>query len=95
MAKRAGAVQGALIHLGDAWIMLNSARPGCASPAQAGTQAQSLTVLGDDVDAHFEIAKSEDAKIVEGLHETEYGERQYGAEDIEGYRWLFSITLGA
>ncbi len=30
------------------------------------------------------------AKIVEDLHETTYGERQYGAEDLDGHRWLFS-----
>lgn len=29
-------IQGAQMHLGDAWIMLNSARPGRVSPAQAG-----------------------------------------------------------
>jgi uncharacterized glyoxalase superfamily protein PhnB len=23
-------------------------------------------------------------------HETVYGERQYGAEDLEGHHWLFS-----
>ena len=83
-------VEGAQMHLGDAWIMLNSARPGRTSPAQAGFQTQSLTVFVDDVDAHFERAKSAGGKIVEDLHETEYGERQYGAEDIEGHHWLFS-----
>src|SRR6266481_9948255 len=36
-------VDGAQMHLGDAWIMLNSARSGCASPAQVGHQTQSLT----------------------------------------------------
>ena len=85
-----GRVEGAQMHLGDAWIMLNSARPGRASPAQVGHDTQSLTVFVDDVDAHFERAKSAGAKIVEGLHETEYGERQYGAEDLEGHHWLFS-----
>ena len=85
-----GCVDGAQMHLGDAWIMLNSARPGSARPAQAGLQTQSLTVFVDDVDAHFERAKSAGAKIVEDLHETEYGERQYGAEDLEGHHWLFS-----
>jgi uncharacterized glyoxalase superfamily protein PhnB len=83
-------VDGAQIHLGDAWIMLNSARPGCASPAQVGCQTQSLTVFVDDVDAHFERAKSARAMIVEDLHETVYGERQYGVEDLEGHHWLFS-----
>jgi uncharacterized glyoxalase superfamily protein PhnB len=78
------------MHLGDAWIMLNSARAGSASPAQAGHQTQSLTVFVDDVDAHFERAKLAGAKIVEDLHETAYGERQYGVEDLEGHHWLFS-----
>jgi uncharacterized glyoxalase superfamily protein PhnB len=85
-----GAVQGAQMHLGDAWIMLNSARPGRTSPAQAGYETQSLTVFVDDVDAHFERAKAAGAKIVEDLNETAYGERQYGVEDPEGHHWLFS-----
>ena len=38
-----GPVQGAQIHLGDAWIMLNSARAGRASFTQLGAQTQSLT----------------------------------------------------
>jgi uncharacterized glyoxalase superfamily protein PhnB len=85
-----GTVQGAQMHLGEAWIMLNSARPGRTSPAQAGYETQSLTVFVDDVDAHFERAKAAGAKIVEDLHETAYGERQYGVEDLEGHHWLFS-----
>src|SRR5262245_9889620 len=50
--------QGAQMHLGDAWIMLRSARAGSASPAQIGQMTQSLTVFVDNVDAHFERAKS-------------------------------------
>lgn len=85
-----GPVQGAQMHLGNAWIMLGSTRPGRASPAQVGLRTQSLTVFVDDVDVHFERAKSAGAKIVEELHETPYGERQYGVEDLEGHHWLFS-----
>jgi len=85
-----GRVDGAQMHLGDAWIMLNCARPGRASPAQVGHDTQSLTVFVNDVDAHFQKAKAAGAKIVEDLHETEYGERQYGVEDLEGHHWLFS-----
>ena len=84
-----GAIDGAQMHLGNAWIMLKGARGG-ASPAQLGYGTQSLTVFVDDVDAHFQQAKSAGAKIVEDLHETMYGERQYGVEDLEGHRWLFS-----
>jgi uncharacterized glyoxalase superfamily protein PhnB len=86
----AGPVSGAQMHLGDAWIMLRTARPGSASPAQVGHWTQSLTVFVDDVDAHFNKAKAAGAKIVEDLNETAYGERQYGVEDLDGHHWLFS-----
>jgi uncharacterized glyoxalase superfamily protein PhnB len=85
-----GAISGAQMHLGDAWIMLNHADEGCKSPAQLGYGTQSLTVFVNDVDAHFHKAKSAGAKIVEDLHVTEYGERQYGVEDLDGHHWLFS-----
>jgi len=88
--ESAGRVAGAQMHLGDAWIMLHSTRLGRASPAEVGHQTQSLTVFVEDVDAHFERAKLAGARIVEDLHETEYGERQYGVEDLEGHHWLFS-----
>ena len=87
---RYGAPDGAQLHLGDAWIMINRSRPGRASPAQAGCGTQSLTIFVDDVDGHFERAKASGARIVEDLHETEYGERQYGVDDLEGHHWLFS-----
>src|SRR6266571_1873944 len=65
-----GPVQGAQMHLGDAWIMLNSARAGRSSPAQLGAETQSLTVFVEDVDAHFARARSAGARITEELHET-------------------------
>jgi uncharacterized glyoxalase superfamily protein PhnB len=85
-----GPVSGVQMRLGKACIMLNSFGPGTASPAQVGHYTQMLTVFVDDVEAHFERAKSAGAKIVEELHETCYGELQYGAEDLDGHRWLFS-----
>jgi uncharacterized glyoxalase superfamily protein PhnB len=85
-----GPVSGAQMHLGEAWIMLRSARTGEVSPMQVGHSTQSLTVFVEDVDAHYQRAKSAGAKIVEELHETCYGEQQYGVKDLEGHHWLFS-----
>ncbi len=85
-----GPVQGAQMHLGNAWIMLTSSRPGRESPSRLGQWTQSLSVFVEDVDAHYEHAKAAGVKVVEELHETAYGERQYGAEDPEGHHWLFS-----
>ena len=85
-----GPVSGAQMYLGNAYLMVKSARSGGVSPAQPGYRTQYLTVFVDDVDAHYERTKSAGAKIVEELNETCYGERQYGVEDLEGHVWLFS-----
>lgn len=85
-----GLVSGAQMHLGNAIIMLTRARAGTAIPVQVGGWTQSLTVFVEDVDGHFDKAQSAGVKIVEPLHETVYGERQYGAEDLAGHHWLFS-----
>jgi uncharacterized glyoxalase superfamily protein PhnB len=85
-----GAPSGAQMHLGDAWIMLESADAGQKTPAELGYGTQSLTIFVPDVDAHFSKAKSAGAAIVEDLHETVYGERQYGARDLDGHHWLFA-----
>jgi uncharacterized glyoxalase superfamily protein PhnB len=81
---------GAQVHLGDAWMMLESVKPNSSTPAQLGARTQSLTIFVDDVAAHYTKAKSAGATIVEELHETIYGELQYAALDFEGHHWLFS-----
>lgn len=87
---RYGEPSGAQMHLGNAYIMVRSARPGDATAKPGSEQTASLTVFVDDVEAHFRQAKSAGAKIVEELHEVMYGEKQYGVEDLDGHRWLFS-----
>lgn len=87
---RYGEPNGAQMHLGNAYIMVRSARPGDATGKPGPEQTASLTVFVDDVEAQFRQAKSAGAKIVEELHEVMYGEKQYGVEDLEGHRWLFS-----
>jgi len=85
------APKGAQLLLEGACIMVRTARAGSSSPARCGCMTQSLTVFVEGIDAHYEHAKAADGvKIVEELHETEYGERQYGAVDLEGHHWLFA-----
>jgi len=82
-------VQGAQLHIGNVFIMVNSARSGRSSPAELGSETQSLTIFLEDVEAHY--ARTRDAaRIVEPPHETEYGEFQYGVLDLEGHHWLFA-----
>lgn len=47
-------------------------------------------VYVEDVDAHFERARKFGAKIVNPPTTCPFGERQYSAEDLAGYRWAFS-----
>jgi uncharacterized glyoxalase superfamily protein PhnB len=84
---------GAQLHLGNAWIMVNAASPGRAAPATVGACTQTLTIFFPDpetVTAQFEKVKNSNANIVEALHETEYGELQFGVVDPDGHRWLFA-----
>lgn len=83
-------VSGVQLHLGDAYIMIAGSREKTASPASLGRCTQTLTIFVADVDAHYAKTGKEGATIWEELHETIYGERQYGVEDLDGHRWLFS-----
>ena len=84
------APSGAQMYLGDAWVMLDAPDDDQQTTAELGYGTQSLTVFVPDVDAHYESAKSAGATIVEDLHDTMDGERQYGARDLDGHHWLFS-----
>ncbi len=83
-------VSGAQLHLGNAWIMVSQARSAYRSPAELGFGTQMLSVFVENVEEHFLHTKASGAKVVEDLHQTEYGELQYGVEDLEGHRWVFS-----
>ena len=85
-----GPVSGAQMSLGNAWMMLKKAQPGSATPRQFGYGTQSLTVFVEEIDAHFQQAKSAWVRLLEDLHEAVYGELQYAAEDLDGHHWLFS-----
>ena len=83
-------VSGAQMLLGPTCVMVRQAEPGQASPAQLGYGTQSVTVFVEDVSSHYQRAKQAGAKIVEEPHETEYGEYQFGVEDLDGHHWLFA-----
>jgi len=81
---------GVQVHLGEAWLMLGSAREKRRSPAEVGCVTQSLTIFVEDVETHYARTRGTGANIVEELHETVYGELQFGVMDLEGHHWLFS-----
>lgn len=83
-------VSGIQMFLGGSVIMISGPRERTQSPAIVGSNTQMLTVIVRDVDAHYVRTREQDATIWEELHETVYGERQYGVEDLDGHRWIFA-----
>ncbi|HEY8130521.1 MAG TPA: VOC family protein [Thermoanaerobaculia bacterium] len=81
-------VRHAQLKLGTNVIMLGSVRPDerlGAGPA--------LYVYVENLDAHFEHARSAGAEIISPPKETDFGAREYHARDLEGHFWVFGTYL--
>jgi uncharacterized glyoxalase superfamily protein PhnB len=90
-------VRHAQLKLGTNIIMLGSVRPddGMASPQVLGAATQALSVYVDDLDAHFERARSAGAEITSPPKDTDFGAREYHVRDVEGHPWTFGTYLPA
>lgn len=61
--------------------------------SRTGKSRGSVLVRIDDVDSHHEHAKQHGALIVRPPKDYPYGERQYSAEDFNGYVWTFTQSI--
>jgi uncharacterized glyoxalase superfamily protein PhnB len=52
-------------------------------------------VVTDEPDALFARATAAGAEVLTGLHETDYGSRDFAVRDPEGNRWSFGTYRGA
>ena len=53
-----------------------------------------VLVYVDDIDAHFQRAQASGATVLSSLEDnSEVGQRQYRAEDLEGNRWMFAQPI--
>jgi uncharacterized glyoxalase superfamily protein PhnB len=77
-------------------IMLGSAREGTAGEDPWPVQPGSLGayVVTDDPDGLFARATAAGAEVITGLHETDYGSRDFAVRDPEGNRWSFGTYRG-
>jgi uncharacterized glyoxalase superfamily protein PhnB len=75
-------------------IMMGSARQdaGDSWPLQPG--GFGAYVVTDDPDALFARATAAGAEVITGLHETDYGSRDFAVRDPEGNRWSFGTYRG-
>ena len=76
----------------DNVVMLTSVckEMGHASPRDLPASSSMILCYVDDVDAHYEHAKSAGAEIQTAPEDKFYGDRMYSAVDPEGHRWFFA-----
>ncbi len=85
-----GKANHAEMELADGVIMMGNPGGDYRNPKQLGQSTQQIYVYVDDVDTHFERAKSAGALILSEPEDQFYGDRRYGAEDLEGHHWYFA-----
>ncbi len=83
------------IRAGDATIWLHRvmAEHRLNSPLASDVANSGLFVYVDDVDAHYEQARAAGALIDSQPVDQPYGQREYGARDLEGHRWWFATPV--
>ena len=71
-------------------VALTERREGQARPPE---QNIAVMVRIEDASAHCEHARGHGAGILTEPRDYPYGERQYAAEDLAGYRWDFTQSI--
>jgi len=79
------------MNVGDGAVIVRELRPG-EENAHRGVGC-SVMIRVEDADAHCQRARENGARIGQEPVTYPYGERQYHAEDFEGYRWDFTQTV--
>jgi uncharacterized glyoxalase superfamily protein PhnB len=79
------------VRAGDTtvWLHRATAEHQLASPRASDVANSGLFVYVDDLDAHYEQARTAGARIDSPPVDQPYGQREYGARDLEGHRWWF------
>jgi uncharacterized glyoxalase superfamily protein PhnB len=83
------------VRAGEAAIWLHRVTPEhhLDSPLAVDVANSGLVVQVDDVDAHYQRARSAGARIDSEPVDEPYGQREYGARDLEGHRWWFAAPV--
>jgi uncharacterized glyoxalase superfamily protein PhnB len=77
------------------WLHRVTAEHRLDSPLATDVANAGLVVSVDDVDAHYERARAAGAVIDSQPVDQPYGQREYGARDLEGHRWWFGAPAKA
>ena len=77
------------------WLHRVTGEHELASPTVANMKGGGLVVYVDDVDAHCSHARAAGAHILSEPVDQPYGQREYGARDVEGHLWWFATRANA
>ena len=85
------------VRAGDVtiWLYRVTAEHRLTSPLTSDVANSGLFVYVDDVDAHYERARAAGAPIDSQPVDQPYGQREYGARDLEGHRWWFATPAAS
>lgn len=88
-----GAISHCAVELNGGIVLMGAPGRPYRNPKHLGQPTQGLYVMVDDVNRHFEHARSAGATICSELEDAPYGDRRYEAEDLEGHRWFFAQKI--
>jgi uncharacterized glyoxalase superfamily protein PhnB len=77
------------LNVGDGAMVVTEQK----TPGPQRSSGISVMVRVTDADAHHERARRHGAVILRPPEDYAYGERQYSAEDLNGYVWTFSESI--
>lgn len=83
------------VHVGHTkiWLHRVTIEHALASPETVDMAGAGLVVHVPDVDAHYARAQASGARIDNEPIDRPYGQREYGARDMEGHRWWFATPI--
>jgi uncharacterized glyoxalase superfamily protein PhnB len=87
-----GFVAHAEVGMGDGVVMIGNVGARNAGPRPSNVRS-SVYVFVDDVDAHFEHARSCGAEIIDEPADQPFGDRIYLVRDPEGHEWYIAQHL--
>lgn len=83
------------VHLGSEviWLHRVTSEHRLVSPRSQDADSGGLAVSVEDVEAHYEHARTAGARLDGPPVDQPYRRREYGARDLEGHRWCFGTPL--
>ena len=88
-----GKIMHAEMEMADGVVMMGYPGPEYRNPKKLGAATQNIYVYVDDVDQHYKRARDAGARILAEVKDQFYGDRSYGAEDLEGHHWYFATHV--